>query len=83
MGQSEASTAGLRYDGGAWCCSCGVWKNENNGMERCSVSHARMQAMGGHLEGLSHLWAYGVHDRALSVWSKDANVRARLQAANG
>jgi len=34
--------------------------------------------MGG--EGLSHLWAYGVHERAITVWERDAKWRGRRAA---
>ena len=75
---SRSATTGPRSDGGGWCCMCGAWHTDENGLERCPVSHRQMQAMGG--EGLSHLWAYGVHERAMTVWERDAKWRGRRAA---
>lgn len=73
MSLSDQSNSGPRDDGGRWCCSCGVWDNGQNGLEECPVSRVRM----GTERGLSHLWAYGIHKRAMEVWESDANIRAR------
>jgi hypothetical protein len=78
MGQSGSS--GPCTDGGPWCAACGTWRTEANGLERCPVSHAQMQAMAHATEGLSHLGAYGIHERAMCIWDADAEWRARLSA---
>ena len=74
-------TPGQRGSGprstGKWCCACGAWGTEDNGLEECPVSTARMKAMGAE-KGLSHIWAYGVFERALTIWHDDANARHRL-----
>lgn len=69
---------GPRDDGGGWCCMCGVWKTEQNRLERCPVSHAQMRALSGSPSGLTHLWAFGIHDRAMKIWEQDAPIRQRL-----
>ena len=61
---------------GYWCCSCGVWRTDDNGLERCPVSHVRLQPRGG--EGLSHLWAGWNHAAAMKIWERDADIRAGL-----
>jgi len=65
---------GPRDDGVGWCCMCGVERSEGNGMEECPVSRAQMSTE----HGLSHLWAFGIHERAMRIWEQDAPIRARL-----
>lgn len=66
---------GPRQDG-PWCCMCGVWRTDDNGLERCPVSHLQMTEMGAN--GLSHLWAYSSHPRAMKIWDSDARFREQL-----
>lgn len=55
---------------------CGVHLTETNGREECPVSKAQMATR----KGLSHLWAYGTHERAMRIWKQDAEIRDRLAA---
>jgi len=57
---------------------CGVWHTDENGLERCPVSHAQMQAMAHPTDGLTHLWARGTFQRALNIWDRDAEIRLKL-----
>ena len=41
-------------DDGYWCCACGVWETDENGLETCPVSRAQMQALTPQAKGLSH-----------------------------
>jgi hypothetical protein len=72
-----ARVTGPREDGGGWCCMCGVHHTEENGLEECRVSHEWMSPS----KGLSHLWAYGTHERAMRIWERDAEIRKRLRIA--
>ena len=77
----DTSVSGPREDG-LWCCACGIWRTEDNGMKLCPVSHAQMQAMTSPAEGLSHLWAHGSFERAMRIWERDAPIREALEVAN-
>ena len=68
---------GPRDDGVAWCCMCGVEHTEANGLEECPVSREWMTPA----RGLSHLWAYGTHERAMRIWERDAGIRKQLGIA--
>lgn len=67
---------GPRDDNGGWCCMCGAWRTADNPSEKCPVSAEMMKPA----RGLTHLWAYGKHKRALEIWEQDAPIRARLLA---
>jgi hypothetical protein len=56
---------------------CGVDRTEANGMEECPVSRAQMATE----HGLSHLWAFGTHERAMRIWEQDEPIRRRLAVA--
>jgi hypothetical protein len=78
---------GPRNDNGAWCVYCGIHHTSENGLEVCPADDLRNKDRAHPMRrGMTHLWAYGQHNRAMSIWKDYEKYRAQVyphQSAGG